>query len=455
MIYEPLAYCHKWAERLRIRANQRTANWETIMSPTTDPALRSFLDVATDSPFPIQNLPYGVFRRDKDGPGTIGVAIGEYVLDLKVVDDFGGIDTPALAGTEVFQRPNLNDFMALGKSAWDEARECIQRLLRADEPFLRDHPQLRELALVRQMQVEMMLPAVIGDYTDFYSSKEHATNVGVMLRGPDNALQPNWLHLPVAYHGRSSSIVVSGADVRRPHGQTRADHAEAPTFGPTGSLDFELEMGCFVGPGNPLGRPVPVGQAASHLFGMVLVNDWSARDIQRWEYVPLGPFLAKNFATSISPWVVPFAALEPFRCAGPGQQPTPLPYLRTSGDQAFDIHLEVWLETAAGEKQLISRSNFKHLYWNVCQQLAHHTSNGCNLRPGDLLASGTISGPTPDSYGSLLELAWKGTRPLTLGKEKRTFLADGDRLTLTGWCQGPRYRVGFGEVTGRILPAEV
>jgi fumarylacetoacetase len=424
------------------------------MTATTDSALRSFLDVAPDSPFPIQNLPYGVFRRASDEPGTIGVAIGEYVLDLKVVDDFGGFDTPALRDTEVFQQPTLNDFMALGKPAWDEARERVQRLLRSDEPFLRDHPQMREMALVRQSQVEMLLPAAIGDYTDFYSSKEHATNVGIMLRGPDNALQPNWLYLPVAYHGRSSSVVVSGTDVRRPRGQTKADNAEAPTFGPSRSLDFELEMGYFFGPGNPLGVPIPVERAADQLFGMVLVNDWSARDIQRWEYVPLGPFLAKNFATSISPWVVPFAALEPFRCPGPTQQPPPLPYLRTEGNQAFDIHLEVYLETAAGERHRISRSNFKYLYWNVRQQVAHHTCNGCNLRPGDLLASGTISGPTPDSYGSLLELAWKGSKPLTLGKEKRVFLEDGDRLTLTGWCQGPSYKVGFGEVTGRILPAE-
>jgi fumarylacetoacetase len=424
------------------------------MHSTTDPALRSFLDVAPDSPFPIQNLPYGVFRREKDEPGTIGVAIGDYVLDLRVVDDFGGFDTPALAGTEVFQRPTLNDFMALGRPAWDEARARIQRLLLAEEPFLRDHPQMRDLALVRQSQVEMLLPAAVGDYTDFYSSKEHAMNVGIMLRGPEHALQPNWLYLPVAYHGRSSSIVVSGTDVRRPRGQTKAENAETPAFGPSRSVDFELEVGCFIGPGNLLGQPIPVATAAEHLFGMVLVNDWSARDIQRWEYVPLGPFLAKNFATSISPWVVPFAALEPFRCAGPIQQPTPLLYLQTIGNQAFDISLEVWLEIAGGEKHCVCRSNSKHLYWNVCQQLAHHTSNGCNVRPGDLLASGTISGPTPDSYGSLLELAWKGTRPLNLGKEKRTFLEDGDRLTLSGWCQGPGYRIGFGDVTGRILPAE-
>jgi fumarylacetoacetase len=266
---------------------------------------------------------------------------------------------------------------------------------------------------------------------------------------------PNWLHLPVAYHGRASSIVVSGRDVRRPKGQTRADDARPPAFGPSRSLDFELELGVFVGPGNELGMPVPVAEATGQLFGMVLVNDWSARDIQRWEYQPLGPFLAKNFATSISPWVVTLDALEPFRTAGPRQDPEPLPYLRTAGDQAFDIHLEVWLQTERMDRpQRVSATNARNLYWNIAQQVAHHTVGGCNLRPGDLFASGTISGPTPDSLGSLLELAWKGTRPVSLpGGETRVFLQDGDRLTLTGWCQGPGYRVGFGVVTARILPA--
>jgi fumarylacetoacetase len=275
-----------------------------------------------------------------------------------------------------------------------------------------------------------------------------------MLRGPENALMPNWLHLPVAYHGRSSSIVPSGTDVIRPSGQTKPQGAEFPRFGPTRSLDFELEVGAFVGPGNPRGRPIPIGQAREHLFGLVLLNDWSARDIQAWEYQPLGPFLSKNFATSISPWVVTLEALEPFRCQGPAQDPAPLPYLSTTGPEAYDIRLEVLLQPAGGEPQRISVSNFKYLYWSLVQQLAHHTCNGCNLRPGDLLASGTISGPTPDSYGSLLELAWRGTKPLSLpGGKQRSFLEDGDRLTLTGWCQGPGYRVGFGEVSGRILPA--
>jgi fumarylacetoacetase len=301
----------------------------------------------------------------------------------------------------------------------------------------------------------MLLPADVGDYTDFYSSREHASNVGTMLRGPDKALMPNWLHLPVAYHGRASSVVVSGTDVRRPRGQYKPEADPAPTFGPSRSLDFELEVAAFVGPGNELGRPVPLGEADEHLFGLVLLNDWSARDVQAWEYVPLGPFLAKNFATSISPWVVPLEALAPFRTAGPVQDPEPLPYLRSTGERTYDIHLEVTLQSGRmAEPQRVCASNFKYLYWDLRQQLAHHTVNGCNLRPGDLLASGTISGPEPGSYGSMLELTWRGTRPLALpGGEERRFLQDGDRVTFTGWCQGAGYRVGFGEVTGRVLPA--
>ena len=278
-------------------------------------------------------------------------------------------------------------------------------------------------------------------------------NVGSMFRGPQNALMPNWLHLPIAYHGRASSIVVSGTDIRRPSGQTMADDAAAPTFGPTKSLDFELELGFLVGAGNKLGEPIPIAKADQHLAGVTLVNDWSARDVQRWEYQPLGPFLAKNFATSMSPWVVSLDALEPFRVPGPMQDPPPLPNLRSEGNGNFDIHLEVRLQTAQMDRpQRISVTNAKYLYWNTRQQLAHHTSNGCNLRPGDLLATGTISGPTADSCGSLLELAWKGTRPIELPTgEKRSFLQDGDRLTLTGWCQGDGYRVGLGEVVGKIV----
>src|SRR5262249_4709913 len=335
-------------------------------------------------------------------------------------------------------------------------RRRVSELLRHDNVELRDNKELRSRAFFSMNNVVLHMPIwPIPNYTDFYSSREHATNVGIMLRGADNALMPNWLHLPVAYHGRASSAVVSGTDIVRPHGQTKADDAAAPTFGPSKSLDFELELGMLIGQGNELGQPISTTEAPEHVFGMVLVNDWSARDIQKWEYQPLGPFLAKNFSTSISPWVVTLDALEPFRVAGPKQDPEPLPYLRCQGNWSYDIQLEIWLQTAKmSAPTKISSTNAKYLYWNLCQQIAHHTVNGCNLQTGDLLASGTISGPTPDSLGSLLELAWKGTRPIQLpGGETRVFLQDGDRVTITGWCQGPGYRIGFGEVTGRVLPA--
>lgn len=419
------------------------------------PAVRqSFVPVAADSHFPIQNLPFGVFFRQADGLPRIGVAIGDYVLDLTVLAGRGLLGDKSLQEALGPTQNTLNAFMSLGRFFWKQARTRISQLLDADEPTLRDDAQLRRQALVHQSEVGMLLPADIGDYTDFYSSREHATNVGVMLRGPDNALMPNWLHLPVAYNGRASSIIPSGVDVIRPCGQSRPDDAKPPLFGPSRFLDFELEMGFFVGPGNELGRPIPIEQASEHIFGMVLVNDWSARDIQRWEYQPLGPFLSKSFATSISCWVVPLEALEQFRVAGPRQEPATFPYLRSPGDWALDIQLDARLQTTAmAQPHTICRTNARHLYWNICQQLAHHTINGCNLRTGDLLATGTISGPDPGSYGSLLELAWKGTKPIQLpGGETRVALQDGDRLTLTGWCQGDGYRVGFGEVTARVLP---
>jgi fumarylacetoacetase len=346
--------------------------------------------------------------------------------------------------------------MALGPTAWREARGRLTQLLRADEQTLRDDAAVRKAAFHRRSRVEMLLPAEIGDYTDFYSSREHATNVGVMFRGPDNALQPNWLHLPVGYHGRSSSVVVSGTDVRRPMGQTKADDAERPSYGPSRLMDFELEMGFFVGPGNALGKPIPIADATEHIFGMVLVNDWSARDIQKWEYVPLGPFLGKNFATSISPWVVTMDALEPFCCAGPAQnEPEPLEYLRNPGDCAYDIHLEVALQSERmTEPATIATSNFKYMYWSICQQLAHHTVNGCNAQPGDLYGSGTISGPEKHERGSMLELSWKGTETVELPNgEERKFLADGDTVTMTGWCEEDGVKIGFGEVAGTLLPA--
>jgi fumarylacetoacetase len=416
---------------------------------------RSFIEVAADSHFPIQNLPYGVFRPRQGGSPRIGVAIGEYVLDLSVLDEAGLFDATSVGGKKIFHQPSLNRFMALGRPVWREVREQIQRLLDAAEPTLRDDAALRSKAFFRQHEVEMLLPAEIGDYTDFYASKDHATNVGIMFRGKENALMPNWTHLPVGYHGRSSSIVLSGTDVRRPLGQMKPGDAVAPVFGPCRQLDFELEMACLIGPGNEQGKPIAVERAEDHIFGLVLLNDWSARDIQAWEYQPLGPFLAKNFATSISPWVVTLEALEPFRVSGPKQDPAPLPYLRTSAPGSFDIQLEVYLKGEKMEEpQRITRSNFRYLYWSMAQQIAHHTIGGCNLRTGDLLASGTISGPEKESRGCLLELAWRGQEPLQMNNgEQRVWLEDGDELTITGWCQGDGYRVGFGEVTGKILPA--
>jgi len=421
-----------------------------------NPELRSFIDVPADSDFTIHNLPYGVFKPAFGAAPRIGVAIGDQILDVSVLADRGLLSGPELGTAAVLGLANLNALMALGRPAWTELRSKLTRLLRHDEPTLRDDAALRNAALVPAGSVEMQLPTVIGDYTDFYSSREHATNVGVMLRGPDNALQANWLHLPVGYHGRASSVVVSGTDVRRPMGQTKPADAEQPIYGPSRLMDFELEMGFFVGPGNTLGEPIPIANAMDHIFGMVLVNDWSARDIQKWEYVPLGPFLGKNFGTSISPWVVTMDALEPFRCAGPAQDdPEPLDYLRNPGDCAYDIHLEVALESERmTDPATIATSNFKYMYWSICQQLAHHTVNGCNSRPGDLYGSGTISGPEKHERGSMLELSWRGTETIELPNgEERKFLADGDTVTMTGWCERDGVKVGFGEVTGTLLPA--
>jgi len=426
------------------------------MDATHDPQLRSFVPVSPDSHFPIQNLPFGVFKPEGECTPRVGVAIGDMVLDLSVLESAGHFREPELAGQRLFDRSSLNAFMALGRPAWRAARATISRLLSADEPTLRDDADLRAKALFSMDDVELLLPVEIGDYTDFYSSKEHATNVGTMFRGADNALQPNWLWIPVGYHGRASSVIVSGQDIRRPKGQTKADDADAPTFGPSRLLDFELEMAFFVGgPGNPLGEPIPVESAEDHIFGLALCNDWSARDIQKWEYVPLGPFLSKNFATSISPWIVTLEALEPFRCQGPGQDPEPLAYLRAGGERTFDINLDVLIGTEkSSEPARVCRSNFKYLYWSMAQQLAHHTVTGCDVHPGDMLASGTISGPDKDSRGSMLEITWRGSEPVTLpGGEERKFIQDGDRVIMTGWSEGEGYRVGFGEVSAQVLPA--
>ncbi|MDQ6624837.1 MAG: fumarylacetoacetase, partial [Verrucomicrobiota bacterium] len=354
-------------------------------------SLRSFIDVAPDSHFPIQNLPFGIFK-PRDGRARAGVAIGDQILDLNFLEAKGLL---TVGNGHVFAGDSLNLFLSLGRTAWTKTRQTLQHLLARDTPDLRDNSELRQHAFHAQKNVTMLLPVRIGDYTDFYSSYHHAHNVGTMLRGADNALMPNWKSLPVGYHGRASSIVASGADVRRPRGQIKPPNAEAPIFSATRALDYELETAFLIGPGNSLGDPVPIDRAEEHIFGMVLMNDWSARDVQTWEYQPLGPFLAKNFCTSISPWIVTLEALAPFREPLPPQDPEPLAYLHASKDFTFDIHLEARLQTASMDApHVITRTNFHHLYWSMAQQLAHHTVGGCNLQPGDLLASGTISGPT-------------------------------------------------------------
>jgi len=418
------------------------------------PSLKSFIDVAPDSHFPIQNLPFGIFKPNGEKP-RVGVAIGEFVVDLSVLEEHGHFRVPEFRNEIVFADDALNRFLALGRPAWSKARETIQKLLSIDMAILRDDKALRERAIHAQKNVTMQLPARIGNYTDFYSSYHHAHNVGTMLRGPENALMPNWKWLPVAYHGRASSIVISGTDVRRPRGQVKPTDAASPIVTPSRSFDYELETAFLIGPGNKLGDPVPINQARDHIFGLLLMNDWSARDVQAWEYQPLGPFLAKNFCTSISPWVVMLEALEPFRKSLPPQDPEPLSYLRATSDFTYDINLEARLQTPSMQTpHLITRTNFQNLYWSIAQQLAHHTVNGCNLQPGDLLASGTISGSTEESRGCMLELTWRGANPLKLPNgETRKWLEDGDSLTITGWAQGDGFRVGFGEVAGRILPA--
>ncbi|MDZ7716691.1 MAG: fumarylacetoacetase [Balneolaceae bacterium] len=423
------------------------------MYPTNDPNLESFIDVDPKSHFPIQNLPYGVCKPKDGGEVFIATAIGDYVLNLSELEKAGVFDGPELDGKEVFNRTTLNAFMALGHKAWSEARSVISNLLSSDEPTLRDNESLRNKVLIRQDDVDMLLPVDIGDYTDFYSSEQHAFNVGTMFRGPENALKPNWKHLPVGYHGRASSVVASGTNLHRPQGQILSDDGETPVFSPCKLLDFELEMGFLTGQGNELGDNISIKNAKDHIFGLMLVNDWSARDIQKWEYQPLGPFLAKNWATSVSPWIVTLDALEPFKTSGPKQDPEPLPYLRTD-DGWYDINLEVFLQgEEMDEAHKICDSNYKNLYWSMNQQLAHQSITGCNIRPGDLYASGTISGKTEDSYGSMLELSWKGEKPIKFPNgEERTFIQDGDTVTMTGYAQGEGYRVGFGEVTGKILP---
>jgi fumarylacetoacetase len=421
------------------------------MSHPNDPAVRSFVPVDPASDFPIQNLPYGVFSTVALPAPRVGVAIGDYVLDLWELEQDCRLDVGPLG---VFSASSLNPFMALGPKVWSRTRARISDLLRHDNDELRDNEELRQRALVPMADVKLLLPITVAGYTDFYSSKEHATNVGVMFRGKDNALQPNWLHMPIGYNGRASTVVVSGTKVRRPRGQLKPANAEHPSFGPSKRLDFELEIGAVIGQASSMSEMLTEAQAEEMIFGFVLLNDWSARDIQQWEYVPLGPFQGKAFATSISPWVVTCAALEPFRRHGPAQFPEPLPYLQQSQPNNYDLELEVGLRAASMNQPVrICRANFKTMYWSSVQQLMHHASSGCAMNVGDLLGSGTISGPEKGQRGSLLEISWNGSEPIELAGVVRTFLEDGDSLVMRGWCEGEGYRVGFGEVEGTILPA--
>lgn len=434
------------------------------INKTHDPALTSWVDSANDtaSEFPIQNLPFGVFRRKGalEAP-RVGVAIGDRVLDVSAARASGVFKGDAATAAKACESPSLNLLLGLGHTHWSALRKRLSQVLRSGSP---DQSTL-ERVLIRMDDAELLVPASIGDYTDFYASVYHASNVGSLFR-PDNPLLPNYKYVPIGYHGRASSIVASGTPVRRPVGQTKDDSAQVPSFGPSRNFDYELEVGFFVGPGNEPGTPIPIDTAEEHIFGLCLVNDWSARDIQKWEYQPLGPFLAKNFATTVSPWVVTLEALAPFRIPTfqrPAGDPQPLPYLASVDDQQLggvDVTLQVFLRSSRMRQENLppvglSEGNFRDMYWTIAQVLTHHASNGCNLRPGDLLASGTVSGKEKGSRGCLLELTWRGTEPLRLPTgEERRFLEDGDEVTLRGFCSHGDFRkIGFGECSGIVLPA--
>lgn len=424
---------------------------------TIDKNLTSFIDIAADSDFSIHNLPYGIFSDAKDATGNnnrrAGVAIGEQVLDLSILEAEGLL---SLAGGPYFDQPTLNAFIDSGRGNWTKARSTIQTLLSADSDTLRDNKDLQAKALFKQADVTMHLPVHVPGFTDFYSSKEHATNVGTMFRDPKNALLANWTEMPVGYNGRASTVIVSGTDVIRPSGQLKPNPDERPIFSPCKRLDFELETAFVVGKGNNIGQPIAVDEANDHIFGMVLLNDWSARDIQKWEYVPLGPFNAKTFASEVSPWIVTMDALAPFKTACPTQEPKPLAYLNEKdSNNSFNINLSVeLLPENSDEATVVCDTNFKYMYWSMAQQLTHHTITGCKVEVGDMMGSGTISGPTPDSYGSMLEIAWNATKPVTLkGGETRSFIEDGDTVIMKGYSEKDGIRVGFGEVRGKVLPA--
>jgi fumarylacetoacetase len=416
-----------------------------------DPSLKSWLEISKESDFPIQNLPFGIYST-KNKTKRVGVAIGDQILDLYRLYKLGYLDSLSFC-EHCFSNEFLNRMMGHGKLEIRDLRNRISELLNAENSELSQNKEAIAKVLDLQIESEMHLPVKIGDYTDFYSSEQHAFNVGSMFRDPDNALLPNWKHIPVAYHGRSSSIIPSGQDVIRPKGQQKLDNNENPIFGASKLLDFELEMGFITFQGKPLGNTISTLEADEFIFGMCLFNDWSARDIQKWEYIPLGPFLAKNFASSMSCWIVTLDALEPFRTAGPIQKPKVLPYLEYSGDKHLDIELTVAIQTENGAKKVVTNSNYKHMYWNMNQQLAHHTVNGCNVNCGDILASGTISGPEEGSFGSMLEISWKGTKPVKMpdGSERK-FIQDGDSVIFNGRAKNKDFNIGFGELISKVLP---
>ncbi|WP_300978261.1 fumarylacetoacetase [Flavobacterium sp.] len=416
-----------------------------------NPNIKSWLDVPADSDFPIQNIPFGVFLT-KENIVTVGTRIGDYAIDLGALQQLNYFEGIELTD-DMFMQDTLNDFISDGKKTWRLVRNRISDIFNENNPKLRENKEHREIVIFKITEVEMQLPVLIGDYTDFYSSKEHATNVGKMFRDPENALLPNWLHIPVGYHGRSSTIIPSGIPVHRPMGQTLPNGETTPVFGPSRLVDFELETAFITTDANIMGENIPVYEAEDYIFGMVLLNDWSARDIQKWEYVPLGPFLAKNFGSSISPWIVTLDALEPFRTKGPKQSPAPLPYLQLKGKHAFDINLEVAITPKNGVPNVVSQTNFKYMYWSMSQQLAHHTSNGCRVNSGDMMGSGTLSGPTPDSFGSMLELTWGGKNPIQMNDgSERKFINDYDTVTIKGYSKNNEVRIGFGEVSSQLLP---
>ena len=422
------------------------------MIKANNPKLNSWVEVSKDSDFPIQNLPFGVFKTSNSNPRVCS-RIGDYIVDLYALANLG-----LLKGIQIkkknFRNKTINKLIGQGRKKTSALRQRLSDILNKEKNKWQGI-EYKDDFLIPVSAVEMLLPIEIGDYTDFYSSIEHATNVGIMFRDPENALLPNWKHIPVGYHGRASSVIVSDTPIHRPKGQMLPKGADQPVFGPCRLLDFELEMAFVVGKSTKLGKAVPIQKAEKYIFGMMLFNDWSARDIQKWEYVPLGPFLGKNFASTLSPWIVTMEALEPFRVPGPKQDPEVLPYLKYDGEKNYDIQLEVSIQPDKSTAKVVSQSNFKYMYWNMAQQLAHHTVNGCNIKIGDLCASGTISGPTPDSYGSLLEISWAGSKTIDMpdGSERK-FLKDGDTVILRGWAEKDGVRVGFGEASGKILPAK-